>query len=165
MNTITYCHRIGGPLGSMLLLAAGDRLTVIDFDDSRNAPLQSADWRAGAHHSLLRAAETQLAEYFAGERAVFDLPLAPTGTPFQQSVWTAIRTVPAGATISYRELAIRAGRPGSSRAAGTATGRNPLAIVIPCHRIIGRDGNLTGYRWGVPRKRALLEKERAEAGK
>ncbi len=122
-------------------------------------PKIAADWCADAGRPVLRAAAAQLAEYFAGERAVFDLPLAPEGTPFQQAVWTAIAEVPAGATITYRELALRAGHPGSIRAAGAATGRNSLAIVIPCHRIIGSDGSLTGYAGGLDRKRALLALE------
>ena len=159
MKTTTYFQRIAGPLGPMLLAADDVALKVVDFDDARSVPRIAPDWRADASHPLLRAAERQLAEYFAGERAVFDLPQAPEGTPFQQTVWAAIRTVPAGATITYRELALRAGRPGSIRAAGAATGRNPLAIVIPCHRIIGSDGSLTGYAGGLERKRALLSLE------
>ena len=95
----------------------------------------------------------------AGARKVFDLPLAPSGTPFQRVVWDAISTVPAGVTISYAELARRAGHPGSARAAGAATGRNPIAIVVPCHRIVGADGSLTGYAGGLDRKRALLALE------
>ena len=95
----------------------------------------------------------------AGARAS-SWPLAPSGTPFQQRVWAAIASVPAGETLSYAELARRAGCPGSARAAGAATGRNPLAIVVPCHRIIGSDGSLTGYAGGLERKRALLAHER-----
>ena len=159
MNSVTCFHRIASPLGEMLLVATGDGLSGIYFDAQRYFPGVAADWRANTDHAVLRAAQTQLAEYFAGERAVFDLPLAPAGTPFQRSVWTAIRTVPAGSTIAYRELAARTGRPQSIRAAGAATGRNPLTIVIPCHRIIGSDGTLTGYAGGLGRKRALLALE------
>lgn len=162
MKTTTYFRRIDTPLGPMLLVAADNALKVIDFEDARGAPKIAADWREDSGHpplSLLRVVAAQLAEYFAGERAVFDLPLAPEGTPFQQAVWTAIAEVPAGATITYRELALRAGHPGSIRAAGAATGRNSLAIVIPCHRIIGSDGSLTGYAGGLDRKRALLALE------
>jgi methylated-DNA-[protein]-cysteine S-methyltransferase len=103
----------------------------------------------------------QLAEYFAGQRTRFTLPLAPAGTPFQRAVWSGIATVPAGATISYSELALRAGHPGCVRAAGAATGRNPWSIVIPCHRIVGADGALVGYAGGLERKRSLLALERA----
>jgi methylated-DNA-[protein]-cysteine S-methyltransferase len=159
MKTPTCFQRIDSPLGPMLAVASGDALKVIDFEDARGVPTIAPHWIADARQPLLRACARQLAEYFAGERAGFDLPLAPDGTPFQQAIWTAIRTVPAGATITYRELAARAGRPDSIRAAGTATGRNPLAIVIPCHRIIGSDGSLTGYAGGLERKRSLLALE------
>jgi methylated-DNA-[protein]-cysteine S-methyltransferase len=107
---------------------------------------------------LLRAA-LELDEYFAGERTEFALPLAPTGTPFQRDVWQAIAAVPYGATTAYRDLATAIGRPASIRAAGAATGRNPLSIFIPCHRIVGADGALTGYAGGIERKRTLLALE------
>jgi methylated-DNA-[protein]-cysteine S-methyltransferase len=107
----------------------------------------------------LRQAARELGEYFAGKRRKFDVPLAPAGTPFQRAVWRAIAAVPFGSTINYTELARQAGFPGSARAAGTATGRNPLSIIIPCHRILGSNGSLTGYAGGLHRKRALLEHE------
>jgi methylated-DNA-[protein]-cysteine S-methyltransferase len=100
-----------------------------------------------------------MAEYFAGRRDTFDLPVAAHGTEFQQSVWREIARVPFGKTITYAELARRAGAPGSARAAGAATGRNPIAVAIPCHRIVGADGSLTGYAGGLPRKTRLLELE------
>ena len=106
---------------------------------------------------------TQLREYFAGTRTEFDLPLAPEGTSFQRGVWNAISGVPFGATISSGELARRCGRPSAVRAAGAATGRNPLTIVIPCHRIMGSGGALTGYAGGLDRKRALLTLEARQA--
>lgn len=159
MRTVTYFHRISSPLGAMLLVATDDALSGTYFDEQRYFPDVAADWRADPDHPVLRAAQTQLAEYFNGKRTHFDLPLGPSGTPFQRTVWTAIGTVPAGATIAYRELAARAGRPASIRAAGAATGRNPLTIVIPCHRIIGSNGALTGYAGGLDRKRALLALE------
>jgi methylated-DNA-[protein]-cysteine S-methyltransferase len=101
---------------------------------------------------------------FAGTRTVFDLPLVPEGTPFQRDVWRAIGAVPFGATITYAELARRCGRPAAVRAAGAATGRNPLTIVIPCHRIVGSGGALTGYAGGLDRKRSLLALEARHAG-
>jgi methylated-DNA-[protein]-cysteine S-methyltransferase len=159
MNVTTHFHRIDGPLGAMLLVATDQALKVIDFTDARGVPKIASDWRADPHHALLRRAQQQLAEYFAGLRPAFDLPLEPDGTPFQKAVWAVIATVPAGETITYRELATRAGRPASIRAAGAATGRNPLAIVVPCHRIVGSDGSLTGYAGGLERKRALLALE------
>src|SRR5690606_3991900 len=101
-------------------------------------------------------AKRELAEYFSGKRERFEMTLAPEGTPFQRSVWKAIFAVGFGETITYRELAQRAGCPGSARAAGTATGRNPLSVIVPCHRIVGSNGSLTGYAGGLDRKRALL---------
>ena len=103
----------------------------------------------------------QLGRYFAGERDRFDLPLAPHGTAFQQRVWQALTEIPYGRTASYRELAERIGRPTAARALGMANGRNPISIVVPCQRVIGADGQLTGYAGGVDRKRFLLELERA----
>ena len=110
-----------------------------------------------------RDVQRQLREYWEGRRQTFDLPLRPQGTAFQQRVWTQIALVPFGATITYRELATRAGSPDGSRAAGLATGRNPISIVIPCHRIIGTNGSLTGFGGGLDRKRALLGFESAVA--
>jgi len=157
---ITFRYlRTPSPLGEMLLVAADDALTGIHFDGQRYQPAPGADWRQDAGHPALRAAQAQLAEYFAGARTAFDLPLAPAGTPFQRAVWAAIRTVRYGETISYGELAARAGAPRSIRAAGAATGRNPWGIVVPCHRIVGADGALTGYAGGLERKRALLALE------
>ena len=159
MNSTTRYDLVPGPLGTMLLVARGDELAGIHFEGGRHQPAIGADWRRAPDHSLLRAATGQLAEYFAGRRTRFDLPLAPTGTPFQRAVWNAIAAIPFGATIAYSELAARAGRPNGVRAAGTATGRNPWAIVVPCHRIVGSDRALTGYAGGLERKRALLALE------
>jgi methylated-DNA-[protein]-cysteine S-methyltransferase len=124
------------------------------------ARCSSTSWRRASGLPLLRRAAAELAAYFAGERLEFDLPLEPAGTPFQRDIWRAIASVRRGETIAYRELAARAGRPASVRAAGAATGRNPLSIIIPCHRIVGADGALTGYAGGLARKRALLALER-----
>jgi len=152
---------IATPLGSLRLAATAAGLVGIAFDGDRYASPTGPAWIRDADFPALRMAASQLAEYFAGRRAAFDLPLAADGTSFQRGVWTAIAGVPAGATISYAELARRAGCPGSARAAGAATGRNPLAIVVPCHRIVGSDGSLTGYAGGLDRKRALLAHEQA----
>ena len=105
--------------------------------------------------------QRQLGEYVAGERREFDLPLAPRGTPWQLAVWEALLEIPYGETVTYSELAARAGRPGAARAAGAANGRNPIAILIPCHRVIGRGGGLTGYAGGLDAKAWLLAHERA----
>lgn len=104
-------------------------------------------------------ASRQLREYFAGERTVFDLPLAPRGTEFQRRVWSALLEIPAGATCFYGEIAARVGRPSASRAVGAANGQNPLVVVVPCHRVVGANGTLTGYGGGLDRKRWLLEHE------
>jgi methylated-DNA-[protein]-cysteine S-methyltransferase len=109
---------------------------------------------------VLKAAERQLGEYFAGNRNTFDLPLAAVGTPFQRRVWDALRKIPYGETISYGELARRVGQPTAARAVGLANGKNPISIVVPCHRVIGSSGKLIGYGGGLGRKQTLLALER-----
>jgi methylated-DNA-[protein]-cysteine S-methyltransferase len=109
------------------------------------------------------AVARQLSEYFAGKRKAFDLPLAPEGTDFQKAIWAELMRIPYGATISYAELAKRAGRAGAARAVGRANATNPIAIVVPCHRVLGADGSLTGYAYGVELKRSLLDFERGQA--
>lgn len=147
------------PQGRMLLVANDAGLAGVYFDNQKYFPQIGADWRQDARNACLRQAKRELAEYFDGKRARFEMALAPAGTPFQRSVWKAISTVSCGKTITYGELARRAGSPGSARAAGAATGRNPLSIIVPCHRIVGSDGGLTGYAGGLERKRALLALE------
>jgi methylated-DNA-[protein]-cysteine S-methyltransferase len=159
MKAIVHFDFVDSPLGRLRITAVREGLTGIGFDGDRYSPPLDPAWTRDSDFPALRRAAAQLAAYFAGERKAFDLPLAPAGTPFQKAVWKAIEGVPAGATISYAELARRAGHPGSARAAGAATGRNPLAIVVPCHRIVGSDGSLTGYAGGLDRKRALLALE------
>ena len=151
------------PHGRMLLVASGEGLTGVYFDGQKYHASIEPEWREDPRQAILRQAGRELAEYFAGERKRFETPLAPEGTPFQRAVWRAISSVDFGRTIPYGELAIRAGFPGSSRAAGAATGRNPLTIIVPCHRIVGSDGSLTGYAGGLERKRALLALEGARA--
>ncbi|MEO8674596.1 MAG: methylated-DNA--[protein]-cysteine S-methyltransferase [Casimicrobiaceae bacterium] len=163
MKAIVHFDFVDSPLGRMRLTAVREGLTSISFDGDRYAPPLDSAWVRDPSFPALRRAAMQLTAYFAGERRVFELPLAPTGTPFQRTVWDAIAAVPAGDTISYAELARRSGHPGSARAAGAATGRNPIAIVVPCHRIIGADGSLTGYAGGLDRKRALLALEQQVA--
>jgi len=164
MLNIVYFDRVPSPLGEMLLASDGDALSGAWFDGQRHQPPVGLAWQQRSDLPLLRHAATEFAEYFAGERIAFDVPLAPVGTPFQRDVWQAIASVPYGETIAYRELAARAGRPKSIRAAGAATGRNPLSIIVPCHRIVGMDGALTGYAGGLARKRALLALEHAAIG-
>ena len=154
---MTLYDTIDSPLGELLLAGDGDGLTGVHMD---GAP--GAGWRRDP--AALREAASQLRAYFAGELRDFDLPLAPHGTPFQQQVWAALREIPYGHTVSYAELAAAAGRPGAARAAGAANGRNPIAIVIPCHRVIGAAGALTGYGGGIARKRMLLDLEAGRRG-
>jgi methylated-DNA-[protein]-cysteine S-methyltransferase len=143
------------PLGR-LVLGAGDRgIAAIAFAD-RAAPVV-----LGPPEAALADAAAQLDAYFAGERRAFDLPLDLAGTSFQRRVWDEVRRIPYGTTISYRELARRVGNPSAVRAVGAANGRTPVPIVIPCHRVVGADGSLTGYGGGLDRKRALLELEGA----
>lgn len=151
---------IDSPIGPLFLAAGGDGLRAIEFRNNRHPVRRGDDWHEG-DNAILREAHRQLSEYFARRRRTFDLPLAPEGTPFQRRVWTTLATIPYGQTISYAELAARVGRPGAARAVGAANGRNPLPIVLPCHRVIGADGSLTGFGGGLPAKRFLLELEGA----
>ena len=153
--------RFESPLGPVLAIADEDGITHIDFVGAKYERRIEPDWIEDPRASALAACGRQLAEYFTGVRTAFDLPLAPHGSEFQQRVWREIARVPYGETISYGELARRAGAPGQARAAGAATGRNPVGIVVPCHRIVGGDGRLTGYAGGLERKRGLLELEGA----
>ena len=153
-------------VGELLLTADADGLTGVYFEPRRRGPSRDdvAAWRRDAAHPVLAAARAQLAAYFAGELTAFDLPLAPQGTPFQRRVWDALLEIPYGATTSYGALARRLGDPRATRAVGAANGRNPLSIVVPCHRVVGADGALTGFGGGIERKRWLLAHEGARAG-
>ncbi|HKA87564.1 MAG TPA: methylated-DNA--[protein]-cysteine S-methyltransferase [Haliangiales bacterium] len=178
---------VNSPVGPLCLAAEGDRLVEVAFAEGRAKPSSEVSVaRAGAGlqvarrrlapgspssapalapsgHPVLARARAQLAEYFAGERTEFDLPLGPSGTAFQESVWKALQGIPYGETVSYGTIAARIGRPSAVRAVGAANGANPIAIVIPCHRVIGADGSLTGYGGGELRKKWLLDHERAVA--
>jgi len=156
--TMRYHDTIESPHGRMLLVASDDGLRGVYFDRQKYFP-EVREGKRDARHALLKQAKRELAEYFAGKRRRFEVALDPEGTAFQRSVWKAISTVGFGETITYAELARRAGHPGSARAAGAATGRNPIGIIVPCHRIMGSDGSLTGYAGGLARKRALLALE------
>ena len=154
-----YYDRFKSRQGDMLLVASDDGLAGVYFDRQKHHPKLAHEWKQNPRHNVLRQARRELEEYFAGKRKRFEVALDPEGTPFQRAVWKAISTVGFGKTISYGELARRAGFPGSARAAGAATGRNPIGIIVPCHRIMGSDGSLTGYAGGLHRKRALLSLE------
>jgi methylated-DNA-[protein]-cysteine S-methyltransferase len=151
-------HTVSSPIGELLLV--GDGRAVIAL---RMEPFQiDARWRHDPE--AFAQAEEQLVGYFDGELTEFDLPLAPGGSPFQLRVWTALTEIPYGTTTSYRELAASIGRPDAIRAVGATNGRNPIAVIVPCHRVIGADGSLTGFGGGLERKRLLLELEAAHAG-
>ncbi len=156
---MTYYTHVDSPIGPLRLTSDGSALTGLYMVEHRHGPEVGADWADGASAAPLPAAAAQLAEYFAGARTEFDLPLAPEGTDFQKRVWQELTRIPYGARISYGELAGRLGNPGASRAVGLANGRNPISIVVPCHRVIGASGKLTGYGGGLERKQALLELE------
>jgi methylated-DNA-[protein]-cysteine S-methyltransferase len=158
MKTIA-CTTWVSPLGPMLLAASEDGLVGAWFDGQRHFAGRDASWDIDAAQPTLREAQRQLQLYFDGGLRTFELPLDPRGTPFQRAVWRAIAAVPYASTITYAELARAAGVQGAARAAGAATGRNPLSIVVPCHRIVGARGALTGYAGGLARKRALLDLE------
>ncbi|MBS0378163.1 MAG: methylated-DNA--[protein]-cysteine S-methyltransferase [Proteobacteria bacterium] len=154
-----FWHRTDSPVGPLLLAGTAKALLHIKFLAAPSATAAEAGWVEDARP--FAAALTQLKEYFAGSRRAFDLPLAPEGTPFQLRVWQALRTITYGSTVSYGELARRLGMAGGARAVGLANGANPLPIIVPCHRVIGADGSLTGFGGGLPIKRALLELEGA----
>lgn len=149
---------IDTPLGRMLVARTADGLAGLWFDGQRHHPgTLAAPERPD--DPLLRRAAAQLQAYFAGDAGSFDVPLDLHGTPFQRAVWQALLRIPAGATRSYGEIARELGAPRAVRAVGAAVGRNPVSVVVPCHRVLGHDGSLTGYAGGVPRKRALLALE------
>lgn len=161
-TTITFTTH-ASPVGPLLLAADDDGLRLIEFHQSRHRMSRTGDWREG-DHPVLDLARQQLDEYFRGARHQFDLPLAPRGTAFQCEVWHTLATIAYGQTTSYAQLAARVGRPSAMRAVGAANGRNPLPIVLPCHRVIGADGSLTGFGGGLPTKQYLLALEGAAAG-
>lgn len=157
------CTHYEGPLGPMLLAATDAGVAGIWFVGQRHGP-DSTGWREDPRHPMLQETVAQLGDYFAGRRTHFTLPLdLRLGTPFQQSVWQALLAIPAGATSTYAELGRRLGRPQAARAIGAAVGRNPVSIVVPCHRVLGTGGALTGYAGGIERKAALLRLEGALA--
>lgn len=154
-----YFTSIDSPIGPLLLTSDGEALTGLHMSDSSHPPSRDADWIESPRHAVFGEARRQLGEYFAGARREFALPLAAQGTPFQQKVWQALRQIRYGETQSYGEVAARIRNPAASRAVGLANGRNPIAVVVPCHRVIGANGSLTGFGGGLARKRWLLEHE------
>lgn len=154
-----YCY-LQTPVGKLLLAGDAQGLRQVDFQDGPHPAKPEPDWQQDA--KPFREVIQQLKEYFAGKRQSFDLPLAPEGTDFQLRVWRALRGIPFGTTWSYGQLARRIGKPKASRAVGAANGQNPLPIIVPCHRVIGADGSLTGFGGGLKIKQQLLELESGE---
>jgi methylated-DNA-[protein]-cysteine S-methyltransferase len=159
----TYWTTMDSPIGTLRLTSDDIGLTGVFMQEHRHGPVDvGADWvRDDDLHAEPRR---QIEAYFSRDLFEFDLPLHAIGTPFQQEVWTALRTIPYGEVRSYRDIAEQIGRPKAVRAVGLANGRNPLSIIVPCHRVIGASGSLTGYGGGIERKRALLELEAMTSG-
>lgn len=157
--------RLKTPIGELVLTASDTALTGVFFPTSRRgaAPTHRGDWTPdngkGPAAAILARAREQLGEYFAGTRKVFDLPLEALGSAFEHRVWNALRLIPYGTTMTYGELAKKLGDPLQSRAVGTANGKNPIPIIVPCHRVIGSNGDLTGFGGGLETKRWLLQHE------
>ncbi|MBI3864799.1 MAG: methylated-DNA--[protein]-cysteine S-methyltransferase [Planctomycetia bacterium] len=155
----TYFHEFPSPIGSLLLVSNDDSLTGLYMTDHSGGPERQSAWQRD--ESRFAEVCEQLAAYFAGNLRNFDVPVEPAGTEFQLKVWNELRQIPYGETISYGELARRIDQPAASRAVGRANGQNPISIIIPCHRVIGSNGTLTGYGGGLDRKRWLLDHEGA----
>jgi len=154
---VYYYSDTASPIGRLCLVSDGEALLRIDFEGRERDPAWRRDDR------VLAPVKAQLKAYFAGELAGFDLRLHPVGTPFQQKVWDGLLRIPYGRTVSYAELAAAIGRPNAPRAVGSANGRNPIPIIIPCHRVIATGGKLGGYGGGLDKKRALLDLEAGAA--
>lgn len=163
-DTQTVQTTFNSPLGPVIVAATDRGLAGVWFEGQRHLPDRTG-WRVDDRHPVLVRAVQQLTEYFAGARTVFDLPLdLHGGTAFQQSVWHALLRIPRGTTTSYGALSSGIGKPAAVRAVGAAVGRNPISVIVPCHRVLGSDGSLTGYAGGLDRKAALLELEAALPG-
>lgn len=155
----TFHTTYSSPVGPLLLMSDGRALTGLHTDNDKHRPPIATDWVRDAAAAPFAQVRAQLDAYFDGRLTAFDLPLAPQGTAFQLQVWKRLCEIPFGETISYAELARRVGNPKASRAVGMANSRNPISIIVPCHRVIGADNSLTGYAGGLERKRDLLEHE------
>jgi methylated-DNA-[protein]-cysteine S-methyltransferase len=164
MTSSIFWSELSTPLNTMVLACSEGGLHGVWFVGQHYFDGPALAWQRDDQHPLLREAAAQLTDWYAGQRRDFTLPLAPVGTPFQQAVWAELARIAHGHTRTYGEVATSLGRPSASRAVGAATGRNPLSILIPCHRLVGRDGALTGYAGGLDRKRTLLAFEAGPAG-
>jgi methylated-DNA-[protein]-cysteine S-methyltransferase len=152
-----YYSWFESPVGDLLLAGSSDGLKLVSFGAGKRARTVDPEWKLDGS-SFVEVAD-QLQSYFAGKRKKFEIPLVLEGTDFQKSVWTALQKIPYGETVSYKELAGKVGNPKAVRAVGAANGANPIPIIIPCHRVIGNDGSLTGFGGGLPLKKRLLELE------
>ncbi|NVM88694.1 methylated-DNA--[protein]-cysteine S-methyltransferase [Variovorax sp. SG517] len=160
-SKVIYTSHIDTPLGGITMAATDQGLAGVWFDQQRHWP-DTTGWIAKDDHPALVEAGAQLRDYFAGRRDSFDMKLDLShGTAFQQSVWQQLLAIPTGATTSYGALSINVGNPAAVRAVGAAVGRNPISVIVPCHRVLGSDGSLTGYAGGLERKTALLQLEKA----
>ena len=160
-KTVIYTSHFDSPLGGITMAATDAGLAGVWFDQQRHWP-DTTGWIAKDDHPALLEAGAQLRDYFAGRRESFDMKLDLShGTAFQQSVWQQLLAIPTGATTSYGALSINVGNPAAVRAVGAAVGRNPISVIVPCHRVLGSDGSLTGYAGGLERKTALLQLEKA----
>ena len=162
-NDVVAAASIDSPVGALTIVVgdAGLRAIMWADDDPQRCGLAGVELGEAGEHLLIDAARTQLGEYFAGQRMHFDLPLAPEGTEFQRSAWEALQQIPYGATTTYGGQARAMGDINKARAVGAANGKNPVSIVVPCHRVVGADGALTGFAGGVDTKAWLLDHERA----
>ncbi len=156
-------RKIKTQVGTLKLVANSKALVAILWGDEKRVKLGSM--KKDVSNAILAETEKQLAEYFDGKRKTFSIPLEATGTEFQNQIWKELRRIPYGKTISYLELAKKMGRPKGARAAGMATGKNPISILVPCHRVIGADGRLTGFAGGISAKKTLLQLEAASRSK
>lgn len=155
----TYSKLKTKTLGELLLIADGRELVGVYFSDGKHALRPQSDWKYDPKHPVLRQAGKEITEYLNGERSEFSVPIRCAGTEFQREIWRQIARIPFGETISYTELARRAGAANAVRAAGTATGSNPICVIIPCHRVINKGGGLGGFAGGLDRKKELLRME------
>ena len=156
---MTYYTRMDSPIGPLLLVSNGAALTGLYMEATAHGPIVTDEWKRDDSAAPFARTREQLVAYFAGKRTHFDVPLELEGTPFQRSVWAELLRIPYGRVVSYGSIAARLRKPGASRAVGLANGRNPVSIIVPCHRVIGASGKLTGYGGGLDRKQALLELE------
>jgi len=155
----SYIYQKTQMLGDLLLVANTTHLVGIYFPNHKHGPKLPDDWKLNPKHLILRQAAKEIQEYLNGMRTAFSVPVSFEGTSFQHEIWKQIARIPFGETITYSELARRAHAPKAIRAAGAATGRNPLSIVVPCHRVVGKNGDMTGFAGGLERKKSLLKIE------